>query len=74
VLNDGACGGKLAKLVERLQVEPLMGHIAIGHTVGQRMAALPSRMRTRIWPQPACGSCPQRHYRELCASSSRLAG
>ncbi|MDX9952571.1 MAG: glutamine--fructose-6-phosphate transaminase (isomerizing) [Anaerolineae bacterium] len=32
VLKTVRAVGKLAKLVERLQVEPLMGHIAIGHT------------------------------------------
>ncbi|MBN1919739.1 MAG: glutamine--fructose-6-phosphate transaminase (isomerizing) [Anaerolineae bacterium] len=31
-LKTARAVGKLAKLVERLQVEPLMGHIAIGHT------------------------------------------
>lgn len=32
VLKTVRAVGKLAKLVERLQAEPLMGHIAIGHT------------------------------------------
>lgn len=32
VLKTVRAVGKLAKLVERLQTEPLMGHIAIGHT------------------------------------------